>query len=72
LDGRAIPIKRSLEIAAQALAAGEPIPQEAVALMGKPVVPAWLYWALGGHGWKQQAKGYHVQNQLKARPYEIK
>jgi len=71
LDGRAIPLKKSLELAAQALAVGKPIPQEAVALMAKPVVSPWLYWMLGGYGWKQQAKSYGVQNQLKARPYEV-
>ncbi len=72
LDGRAIPLKKSLELAAQALAVGKLIPQEAVALMAKSVVSPWLYWMLGGYGWKQQAKSYGVQNQLKARPYEVR
>ncbi|HLO33219.1 MAG TPA: NAD(P)H-dependent oxidoreductase [Anaerolineales bacterium] len=72
LDGRAIPLKKSLELAAQALGAGKPVPQEAIELMARPVVSSWLYWLLGGYGWKQQAKSYGVQNQLKARPYELK
>lgn len=72
LDGRAIPLKKSLELAAEALASGESIPQEAVALMAKPVVSGWMYWLMGGYGWKQQAKSYGVQNQLKARPYKVK
>jgi hypothetical protein len=70
LGGRAFPIRHSLEVAAQALAAGKPIPQEATTLMGKPGVPAWLYKLVGGYGWKQQARKYHVQNQLRARPYQ--
>jgi multimeric flavodoxin WrbA len=72
LDGRAIPLKKSLELAAQALAAGKSIPHEAIALMAKPVVSPWLYWLMGGFGWKHEAKSYGVQNQLKQRPYELK
>jgi multimeric flavodoxin WrbA len=69
LDGRAIPLKRSLELAGAALAAGRPVPPEAVALMARPVIPPWLYRLFGGRGWKQQAKRYHAQDRLKAQPY---
>ncbi|MBK7317855.1 NAD(P)H-dependent oxidoreductase [Candidatus Villigracilis affinis] len=69
MDGRAIPIKRSLDLAAEALASGQPIPQSARDLLAKPVIPNWLYKMFGGFGWKQQAKQYGVQDQLKARPY---
>ena len=70
LDGRAIPLKKSLEMAAEALASGEPIPPAAGELLAKPVIPAWIYRLLGGYGWKQQAKRYGVQRQMKRRPYE--
>ena len=70
LDGRAIPIKKSLEIAAEALAAGLPIPNSARELLAKPVIPNWIYKLFGGWGWKQQAKKYNVQNRLSARPYQ--
>ncbi len=69
LDGRATPIKRSLEIAAEALAAGNPIPDPARKLLAKPVIPNWIYKLFGGFGWKQQAKRYGVQNRLQAHPY---
>lgn len=72
LDGRAIPLKRSLELAAEALAQGESIPAEARELMARPVIPPWLYRVLGGFGWRQQARQYGVQKQLSARPYEVK
>ncbi len=70
LDGRAIPIKQALEISAASLANGQPIPQSARDLMAKPIIPNWLYKMFGGFGWKQAAKQYGVQKQLRAKPYQ--
>jgi multimeric flavodoxin WrbA len=70
LDGRAIPLKKALEMAAEALAAGKAIPLAAVDLMAKPIIPAWLYLLSGIYGWRQQAKPYGMQRNLKRRPYE--
>jgi multimeric flavodoxin WrbA len=69
LDGRAIPIKKSLEIAADALAAGESIPAAASELLARPAVPNWLYLLLGAYGWRQQAGRYGVRRKIKDRPY---
>lgn len=69
LDGRAISLKRSLEMAAEALANGNSIQRAAVELMAKPVIPAWLYRLSGIYGWRQQAKVYGVAKLLKRRPY---
>jgi multimeric flavodoxin WrbA len=71
LDGRAIPIKRSLALAAAALADGQCIPQAARDLLARPAVPKWLYRLLGGYGWKQQAKRYGMNKNLNRRPYEV-
>jgi NAD(P)H-dependent FMN reductase len=71
LDGRAIPIKKSLEIAADALAAGESIPAAAGDLLAKPAVPGWLYRLFSTYGWRQQARQYGVQRTIKERPYEL-
>ena len=70
LGGQGYHIIRSLDLAAAALAGGKPVPQEAVDLMAKPVVPPWLYAMFGGIGWKQQAKKYGVERKLRERPYE--
>jgi multimeric flavodoxin WrbA len=70
LDGRAVPIKMSLEMAADALAAGESIPSAASDLLAKPVVPSWLYRLLGAYGWRQQAGQYGARRKIKDRPYE--
>ncbi len=71
MDGRAIPIRQSLDLAAEALANGQPVPQSARDLLARPSVPNWLYRFMGGFGWRQQAKGYGVQKSIRAQPYKI-
>jgi multimeric flavodoxin WrbA len=71
MDGRAIPIRQSLDLAAEALANGQPVPQSARDLLSKPSIPNWLYKFMGGFGWRQQAKGYGVQKSIRAQPYKI-
>jgi multimeric flavodoxin WrbA len=67
--GQATPIRKALDLAAAALALGQAIPQEAVNLLAKPVIPAWLYRWIGVIGWRQQAKQYGVQNLLRRKAY---
>jgi multimeric flavodoxin WrbA len=69
LDGRAIPIKASLDLAAEALANGQPIPQSAKDLLAKPIIPNWAYTLQGQFGWRMAAKQYDMQKQLKRQPY---
>ncbi|MBI3173250.1 MAG: NAD(P)H-dependent oxidoreductase [Chloroflexi bacterium] len=70
VDGRAIPLKQALDLAAEALADGRPIPGSARDLMARPIIPNWLYRFFGGLGWRQQAKGYGVEKHLRDRPYQ--
>jgi multimeric flavodoxin WrbA len=72
MDGRVIPLKKALNLAAEALARGESIPSEAQALLAKPFIPAWLYRAMGVYGWRQQAKPYGVEKVIKRQPYLVK
>jgi len=69
LDGRAIPLKNSLEMAADALLMGQPIPQAAVDLMARPIIPGWLYRLAGIYGWREQAKRFGAHKMLKRQPY---
>jgi multimeric flavodoxin WrbA len=69
MDGRVIPLKKALDLAAEALAQGSAIPQEAQTLLAKPFVPAWLYRSIGLFGWKQQAKPYGAEKSLSRQPY---
>lgn len=70
LGGRAIPIKKPLDMAAEALSAGQPIPDNARSMLAKPVIPAWLYRIFGSFGWKQQAKQYGAKHRLMDQPYK--
>ncbi|NTU55402.1 MAG: NAD(P)H-dependent oxidoreductase [Anaerolineales bacterium] len=70
LDGRAMPIKKALELAAESLSQGKPIPQSARDLLTRPIIPGWMYKLLGGFGWRQTARQYGAQKQLRAKPYQ--
>ena len=69
LDGRAIPLKRSLDLTAEALASGNLIPQSAKDLLAKPIIPNWMYTFQGQFGWRQAARQYGTGKELKRQPY---
>jgi len=69
MDGRAMPLKKSLELAAASLTLGMSIPQEARDLLARPIIPNWLYKMFGGFGWKQAAKQYGTVKSIHAQPY---
>jgi hypothetical protein len=62
-------VVRALDMAADALADGRHVPPEALALMAKPMMPAWLYMLAGNWGWKRRAKQYDAQHRLAERPH---
>ncbi|HMK46582.1 MAG TPA: NAD(P)H-dependent oxidoreductase [Methanocella sp.] len=67
-------IKRSLDLTADALAEGRPVPEEASELMQRPVIPSFLptfiVARMGNAGFKKQAKENGTVNILMDRPYE--
>jgi multimeric flavodoxin WrbA len=67
--GRTIRMRKSLEMATEALARGQAIPTAAQDLMGKPIVPHWAYRMGGKRRWNKQAKHYGAGKLLKQRPY---
>ncbi len=71
--GRTAGIRKSLDLAANALAHGQQITKETQEIMSKPLIPSWFpfraYRLMGGLGWKQQAKKYGMQNSLNRQPY---
>jgi multimeric flavodoxin WrbA len=71
LDGRAIPLKQALDLAAEALANGSSIPQSARDLIAKPIIPHWMYTLRGRFGWRQQAKQYGMEKTMKRQPYLV-
>ena len=69
LGGRGARLRKSLALAAEALAQGHPVPPSAQALLSKQVIPGWLYWFMGGIGWKQKAKRFGMAQHLDQQPY---
>jgi hypothetical protein len=60
----------ALDVAAEALGQGRPVPQEAVDLMDKPLMPARIYRTMGNLGWNLQALREGTWLQLRARAWE--
>jgi multimeric flavodoxin WrbA len=69
MDGRAVPLKQSLDLAAEALASANPIPRSARDLLAKPIIPSWMYTLMGKYGWRERAKQYGMEKELKRQPY---
>jgi len=59
----------ALDLAAAALAEGKPAPQEAVALLAQPFIPARAYMLMGDLGWLMQARHNRALTRLAARPF---
>jgi hypothetical protein len=62
-------IIKGLEIAAQALKDDREIPQEAIELTSKSILPSSLYRFIGNFSWKRMAKRYGAKDRLKNKPY---
>jgi multimeric flavodoxin WrbA len=72
LGGRVRNKTKALEIAAEALALGDVIPEKAVALISKLGIPRWMYLWMGNRGWKSEAKKLMDIKQMYAQPYKRK
>lgn len=62
-------VKRALEMTADALIEDNPIPDEVVELIEKPLIPWWLYTFAGNWSWKREAKKYGVRDRLDDKPF---
>ena len=70
--GQTARIRQSLDMAAEALVQGQAVPKAAQDLLGKPMIPHWLYRLMAGFSWKQRAKPYGAEKSLTKQPYETK
>jgi multimeric flavodoxin WrbA len=61
--------RKSLEIAAEALARGGPVPSAAVKLADKPLVPTWMFLLNANRSWKHQVKDPAVWKEMEKRPF---
>jgi len=62
-------VARALDLAAEALARGESVPEAAVRLMAKPILPAWAFVLYGRWLWPRWARRFGAQKRLRDKPY---
>ena len=55
---------------ADALADGNPVPQEAIDSMAKSLMPKWVYLLVGRLRWKRSAKKNKVLKTILDRPFQ--
>ena len=67
--GRARNVRLALDQAAAALASGDPVPAEAIELMARPMMPAFLYRQMANYGFRRTGKKNGVRSQLRDQPY---
>ena len=70
LGGQGAPLRKALEMAAGELAQGQPVSDNALKLLAKPLMPEWMFRLGGTIGWKMRARKFGTQKLLKARPYQ--
>jgi len=62
-------LKKGYNLAAQALAEGKYIPEEAIELVAKRFIPITLYTKIGNLSWNKQAKRFGARKIIEAKPY---
>ena len=70
LGGRVRGKTKALEIAADALAQGDPIPEKAVASLSKLGVPRWMYLWIANRRWKSKAKKTIAIKKMYDQPFK--
>ena len=63
-------LRRALDLAADALLAGRPVPEKAVELMARPLIPAIGYVLVANHNWRAQARRLGTLARLGEKPFE--
>jgi multimeric flavodoxin WrbA len=59
---------KGLEITAEHLSKGEDIPNKAIELVSKSIIPSGMYKMMGNLGWRIQARRYGVLKRMKDQP----
>jgi hypothetical protein len=68
IGGRVRNQMKALEMAADALAKGEAIPEKAVVLMSRLGIPRWMYLWMGNKGWRHEARKHIETNKMYDQP----
>lgn len=62
-------LRSALTMAADALAAGDQVPAEAVRLMARPLLPPWIYRAVASAAMRRRARRHGAASRLGERPF---
>jgi hypothetical protein len=62
-------VMKGLDLASEALIENKAVPQEALDLISKKLMPIGLYKTMGNLGWRLRARKYKAQKRLKDKPY---
>jgi hypothetical protein len=68
--GMARNVVKAIDVTAASLVRGGDVPEEAAALMAKPLFATWLYLIMGNWGMKREARKHGARKTITARPYE--
>lgn len=69
LGGMTRNLRAGLDLAADALLRREPVPNEAVERLAKPMMPSAIYTGVASLGWRWQASRHGVHRHLRDRPW---
>lgn len=64
-------VMKGLDLASEASSEGKNVPQEALDLISKNLIPVALYKTMGNLGWRIRARKYKTRKKLKNKPYSI-
>jgi hypothetical protein len=62
---------KALDLSAAALCRNDPIPEQAVRLMAKPLIPHWLYRCIATVGFKHKARKLGTAKSLDRQPFNL-
>lgn len=62
-------VRKSLDLAADAVARGREVPERAKELMERPLVRPWIYRWIGDFGWRREARKRGTFDNLNDRPF---
>ena len=62
-------VVKALDLAAASLADGGTVPEEATALMAKPLMPQWIYHLAANWGFRNLLKKHGARKRTYDRPY---
>lgn len=72
VKGVARHVIKSLDLSAEALSKNQPVPEKAVELMARQLIPSWLYRTISRFQFLTRARRYGTTKMLKRRPFVSK